>query len=88
MSKAANVLISGWRSCGEEGMVVWIPSCVVVTGGGEGVRIFQVWVGVTVRSLSLSQLFQFSKKLLEVSLLGRGGEYFKGHGNDINVRTG
>ena len=65
-----------------------IPSCLVVTGVGWGVRIFQVWVGVTVISLSWIQVFQLRNKFLEFSLLGRGGEYFKGHGNDINVRIG
>ena len=53
-----------------------------------GVRIFQVWVGVTFRSLSWTQLSQLSRKLLDVSLLGRGGGYFRGHVNGINGRLG
>ena len=54
----------------------------------SGVRIFQVWVGVKVSSLSCPQLFQLSKKFLEVGLLGRGGGYFRGHSNGINGRAG
>ena len=60
----------------------------MVTRDGGGVRIFQVWVGVTFRSLSWTQLSQFSSKLLEISFLGRVGGYFRGHSNGINGRVG
>ena len=53
-----------------------------------GVIIFQVCVGVSVRSLSFPHLFQFSKKFLEVSSLGRGRGYFWDHSNGINGRVG
>ena len=39
----------------------------------EGVRKFQVWVDVTVRSLSWSELFHSINKFLGVRFLGRGG---------------
>ena len=60
----------------------------MVTGVGGGVRIFQVWVGVTVISLSWIQVFQLRNKFLEFSLLGRGGEYFWYHANGINRISG
>ena len=52
------------------------------------VRIFQVWVGMIVSSLSWPQLFHMSKKTLDVSLLVRIGGYFWYHTNGINGRAG
>ena len=62
-----------------------------VCGGDQrwgGVIIFQVWVGVTIRVLIWSQLFQLMKNFLHVSLFGRVGGYFWGHTNVINGRVG
>ena len=33
-SRASNELISGWSSCGWEGLVALIPSCLLVNVGG------------------------------------------------------
>ena len=43
---------------------------------------------MTFSSLSCLHCFQLGKKLLEVRLLGRYGEYFRGHVNGINGRAG
>ena len=53
-----------------------------------GVRILQIWVGVTFRSLSWVQFFQLSMKFPDVRFLGRCVGYFRGHVNGINGGCG
>ena len=89
--RLSNALISGWRSfCGGvRGVCFDTFICVGYLRWGEGgFRIFQVWVGVTVRSLIWYQLFQLREKFLEIILLGSSGGYFWGDDNSINGGEG